>query len=65
MEKENEIQKAIRQKDEIMQIIKKGFLQIEQGEDNSWRVKHNEIILEMQIERPIFEYFKKLAHSFK
>ena len=56
--KENNIQKAVRQRDEILSIIKKNFLLYEAGEDNSWRVLHNFIILDGQLERDLLDYFK-------
>lgn len=59
MNKENKTQKAVRRRDEIIGIIKDQFLLHESGEDNSWRVIHNLIILERQLEINLFNYFKK------
>ena len=57
MTKENKTQRAIRQRDEIIAIIAKKFYLYEVDEDNSWRVRHNLILLEMQLEPLLFNYF--------
>ena len=59
MTKENKTQRAIRQRDEIIAIIAKKFYLYEVDEDNSWRVRHNLILLEMQLEPLLFNYFIK------
>ena len=58
--KENQVQRAFRQRDEVMNIIAKAFCKPVEDEDNSWRVRHNRLVFEMQIERALFEYFMKL-----
>ena len=58
--KENQVQRAVRQRDEVVHIISKAFCEYVEDEDNSWRVRHNRIVLEMQIERALFEYFMKM-----
>ena len=58
MSKENKIKKAIRRRNEVIDLLKKGFLEPVDDEDNSWRVKHNLLVLEMQMESLLLYYFK-------
>jgi len=56
--KENNIQKAVRQRDEILNIITRCFLEHVLDEDNSWRVMHNLLKLQLQLEPKLLNYFK-------
>jgi hypothetical protein len=56
--KENNIQRAVRQRDEIIKIIGDCWFEQIDGEDNSWRYRHNFLIFSLQIERKLLEYFK-------
>jgi len=58
MEKENKSQKALRKRNEILLILKQCFMQYPSpDEDNGWRVAHNLMLLELQLEPKLFEYF--------
>jgi hypothetical protein len=60
MNKENNIQRAIRQRDEILTIVDNCFLTNVEGEDNSYKVKHNLLQLELLLEPLLLQYFKKI-----
>lgn len=53
MTKENQTQKAHRIREEILKAIEHCFLCYEDGEDNSWRCRHNKIVLQLQIEQKL------------
>lgn len=57
--KENKTQQAVRKRNEILEIVQSAFLEARQDEDNSWRVKHNLILLNLQLEPLLFNYFLK------
>ena len=59
-EKENKIQRAIRRRDEVLKLLKHSFLMYVPREDNSWRVEHNLIQLELEFERLLADYFIKM-----
>lgn len=56
---ENKVQKAVRQREEVLKLLEGCFLEYCEGEDNSWRVKHNFIMFSLQAERALFTYFNK------
>jgi len=57
--KQKKIQEACNKRDDIIKILNECFLQSVSGEDNSWRVTHNLIELQIQFERKLFEYLVK------
>lgn len=58
--KENNIQKAVRQRDEIMKLLEESFLLYNEDEDNSWRCVHNFIQLSLQFEVPLLDWLLKI-----
>lgn len=63
MNKENRVQRAVRKRDEILRLVKHSFLTHVSDEDNSWRVIHNLIQLELQLERDLVNYLMKLDNE--
>lgn len=56
LSRENRVQKAVKQRDEIIKLLGYSFLEFVENEDNSWRVKHNLIMLELQFEKRLLDY---------
>ena len=59
-ELENKTQKSFRLRQRLLDIIRQGFLSHVSDEDNSWKVRHNMIVFEGQIEHKLFEFLNNL-----